>query len=74
VYLGYVIDAREINIDLTNMEVIMKWLVPTNVTEFRSFFGEEKYLHKFIASFSAIVAPLHAITMSGKCWSYFTHT
>ena len=44
----------------------MKWLVLTNVYEVNSFNGETKYLKKFIASFSAVVALLHAITASGN--------
>jgi len=48
------------------MEAIMKWLVLTNVYEVNSFNGETKYLKKFIASFSAVVALLHAITASGN--------
>jgi hypothetical protein len=52
------------------MEAIMKWPVPTNSTEVRSFVGETQYLWKFIASFSAIVAPLHAITSSGKSFQW----
>jgi hypothetical protein len=66
VYLGYVISGGELEIDLAKMEAIMKWLIPTNFTEVRSFVGATQYLQKFIASFLAIVAPLHAITTSGK--------
>ena len=39
VYLGYVIGGDELEIDLAKMEAIMKWHVPTNVTEVRSFSG-----------------------------------
>jgi hypothetical protein len=66
VYFGYVIDGGELKIDPTKMEVIIKWLVPTNVIEVRSFVGETQYLHKFITSFFAVVASLHAITTNGK--------
>jgi hypothetical protein len=66
VYLGYVIDGGELNIDPAMMEAIMKWTIPTNVTEIRSFVGATQYLQKFIASFSTVVAPLHVITASGK--------
>jgi hypothetical protein len=48
---------------LAKMEAIMKWLVPTNVIEVRSFVGITQYLWKFIASFSVVLAPLHTITM-----------
>jgi hypothetical protein len=40
VYLGYVIGGGEIKIDPTNMEAIMKWPIPTNVTEISSFLGQ----------------------------------
>jgi hypothetical protein len=66
VYLGYVIGGGELKIDPTKMEDIIKWTVPTNVTFFRSFVGETSYLRKFIASFSVVAAPLHAITSNGK--------
>jgi len=52
------------------MEVIMKWLVSTNVTEVRSFIGATLYLSKFIALFSALVTPLHTITVSGKSFHW----
>ena len=65
-YLGYVIGGGELKIDLVKMEAIMKYTVPTNFIKVRSFVGAARYLRKFIASFSAIVAPLHAITASGN--------
>jgi hypothetical protein len=65
VYLGYVIDEGELNIDPINMEAIMKWPFPTNFTEVEIFFLEVQYLQKFIASFSAVIAPLHTITTIG---------
>jgi hypothetical protein len=70
VYLGYVIGGGELKIDPTKMEAIMKWSIPTNVTEVRSFVGAVQYLRKFIASFSAVVTPLHAITASGKSFQW----
>jgi hypothetical protein len=61
-----VIGGGEFKIDLENMEAIMKWKVPTNFSEVRSFFGETQYLQKFTDSFSVVVAPLHPITAIGK--------
>jgi hypothetical protein len=66
----YVIDAGELKIGLANMEAIMKWPIPTNVTEVGSFFGAAQYLRKFIASFSVVLAPLHAITANGKSFQW----
>jgi hypothetical protein len=49
VYLGHVISGGELKIDPKKMEAIIKWLVPTNFIEVRSFVGELQYLWKFIA-------------------------
>jgi hypothetical protein len=70
VYLGYVISGGKLKVDLTKMEAIMKWLVPTTITEVKSFIGATQYLRKFIASFLLVAAPLHAITMSGKSFQW----
>jgi hypothetical protein len=51
VYLGYVIDVGELKIDPTKMDAIMKWIIPTTVTEVRSVVGATQYLWKFIYSF-----------------------
>eukprot|EP00253_Pinus_taeda_P029790 PITA_29790 len=60
----------ELKINHPKMEAIMKWSVPTNVFEVKSFFGETQYLRKFIASFPAVAALLHAITASGKSFQW----
>jgi hypothetical protein len=58
-YFGYVISGGELKIDPTKMEDMrLKWLVPTNFTEFRISFREKQYLWKFIASFLVVVMPL----------------
>jgi hypothetical protein len=64
------IGGGELKIDPMKMEAILKWPVPTNVTEVRSFVGVVQYLWKFIASFSVVVVPLHAITTSGKSFQW----
>jgi len=48
----------------------MKCLVPTNVTEFRSFFRETQYFRNFIASFSMATAQLHAIIVNGNIFQW----
>jgi len=70
VYLEYVISGGELNIDLSKMEAIMKWSMPTNIFEVKSFIGATHYLRKFIASFPTVKTPLHAITTSGKSFQW----
>jgi hypothetical protein len=66
VYFGYVIGGGGHKIKPMNMEAILKWPIPTNVIEVRSFFGKSYYIQNFIESFSVVVVPLHAITSSGE--------
>jgi len=49
-----------------NIEAILKWLVPTNVTEVRSFVVVVQYLQNILAFLSIVATPLHAITTNGK--------
>ena len=69
-YLGYVIGGGELKIDPSKMKATMKWSVPTNVSEVRSFIGVAQCLRKFITSFSTIATPLHAIIASGKSFQW----
>jgi len=68
--LGYVIGGGELEIDTAKMEAIMKWIAPNNFIEVRSFFGVAQYLWKFIASFTVVVALLHAIIASSKSFQW----
>lgn len=47
--------------DPSKVDVIMKWLKPTNVIEVRSFLGAIKCWRRFIVNFFVIIAPLHAL-------------
>jgi hypothetical protein len=62
VYLGYIVGNGQLKIDPAKVEVIVKWPKPTTATEVRSFLGAVQYWRKFIANFSFIAAPLHALT------------
>lgn len=62
IYLGHIIGEGQLRIDPTKIEAMLKWPTPTNVTEIRSFLGAVQYLRKFIANFSYMASPLHAIT------------
>ena len=51
----------QLNINPTKVEFIVKWPKPTTATEVRSFLGAVQYWRKFIANFSYITTPLHAL-------------
>ena len=62
VYLGHIIGGGELKIDPSKVEFIVNWPIPKTVTEARSFLGATQYWRNFIASFSSIASPLHALT------------
>jgi hypothetical protein len=62
IYLGHIVGGGELEIDPSKVKVILEWPKPNNVTEVRSFLGAAQYWRKFIANFSSIAAPLHAVT------------
>eukprot|EP00253_Pinus_taeda_P021418 PITA_21418 len=51
----------EFKIDPSKVEVIVNWPKPNTAIEVRSFLGAVQYWRKFIAKFSLIAAPLHAL-------------
>jgi hypothetical protein len=62
IYLGHIVGGGELKIDPSKVKVILEWPKSNNVTEVRSFLGAAQYWRKFIANFSSIAAPLHAVT------------
>ena len=65
-YLGHIVGGGELKIDPSKFAVIVNWPKPKSATEVRSFLGVAQYWRKFIANFSLIVAPLHALTRLNK--------
>jgi Reverse transcriptase (RNA-dependent DNA polymerase) len=65
-YLGHIVGGGELKIDPSKGAVIVNWPKPKSATEVRSFLGAAQYWRNFIAKFSLIAAPLHALTGLNK--------
>jgi hypothetical protein len=70
VYLGHIVGGGELKIDPSKVKVILHWPKPNNVTEVRIFLGAAQYWRNYIANFSSIATPLHAVTRIKKVFQW----
>nr|GEU50253.1 putative reverse transcriptase domain-containing protein [Tanacetum cinerariifolium] len=57
-FLGHIVSANGITVDLAKVEAITKWLRPTTVTEVKIFLGLAGYYRRFVEGFSLLALPL----------------
>ena len=77
-FLGHIVSAEGIRVDLVKIEAIVNWKPPRNVTEVRSFLGLAGYYRRFVQGFSVIASSLTRLLRKGvkfewddKCQSSF---
>ena len=61
-FLGHVVLAFGVLVDLKKVEAVMIWERPNSVFEIRSFLGLAGYYRRFIKDFSRLVAPMTILT------------
>lgn len=64
-FLGYVVGANGIRMDLEKVQAILDWPLPTTVKSVQSFLGFANFYRRFIRNYSKIIAPLTALTKKG---------
>ena len=77
-FLGHIVSAEGIRVDPVQIEAIVNWKPPRNVTEVRSFLGLAGYYRRFVQGFSVIASSLTRLLWKGvkfewddKCQSSF---
>ena len=63
--LGHIVSAEGIRVDPINIEAVVNWKPPRNVTEVRSFLGLAGYYRKFVKGFFVIASLLTKLLRKG---------
>ena len=61
-FLGHVVSASGVSVDLEKVEVVMSWERPKLVFEIRNLLGLDGYYRRFIEDFSRLAAPMTKLT------------
>ena len=73
VYLGFVISADGLKMDLEKIKVILEWPTPKNVGEVRSFHGLASFYRKFIRKFNSFCNSMTKTMRGDKKEFKWTH-
>ena len=61
-FLGHVVSASRVSVDLEKVEAVMSWERPKSVFEICSFLGLAGYYRRFIEDFSRLATPMMRLT------------
>jgi hypothetical protein len=74
-FLGHIISAGGVLVDLGKVRDVLNWKLPTNISEIRNFLRLAGYYHRFILDFSKLAKPMTRLLEKGKVfkWTHDCH-
>lgn len=63
-FLGFIVAPGKVQMDLAKVRAVAEWPTPDSCKKVQQFLGFANFYRQFIRGFSAIAAPLHALTSS----------
>jgi hypothetical protein len=69
-FLGHVISAGGVSVDLGKVRDVLNWMIPTNVSAIQSFLGLAGYYRCFIKDFSKIAKPMTKLLEKNKAFEW----
>jgi hypothetical protein len=69
-FLGHVISAGGVSVDLGKVRGLLNWMPPTNDSEIQSFLGLAGYYRRFIKDFSRIAKPMTKLLDKNKAFEW----
>ena len=61
-YLGHVVSSARVATDPEKIEAVSRWRRPTDVTQFRAFFGTTGYYHRYVPNYASVAKPMTHLT------------
>ncbi|XP_054820707.1 uncharacterized protein LOC129319639 [Prosopis cineraria] len=69
-YLGHVVAANGVSMDLSKVAAVQQWPTPANVSQLRGFLGLTGYYRRFIHKYASIAQPLtRLLQKNGFIWT-----
>ena len=69
-FLGHIVNEHGLHKSPDKIEAMLKYAIPENVSQLRSFLGLVNYYHKFLRNLSSVISPLRRLLEKNVVWEW----